>query len=332
MRILIVLPGALGDVIRALPLLGRLRHGFPNAHLAWAVEPLSAPLLTGHAWLDAVHVFERKRALATFAPYVAGLRRGRYDVAFDLGRGIKSGFFAWSSGAARRYGFARADAREGSWLFATQTLPVQGPERSKLEQFLAFGDLCGAPPVPIAFGLAPTAGEQQAALAAIETLPRPILAACVGSSAPSRRWEPDRTAAVLNRWSAERGGGALLLGAGADIGFARKVAAATIAPLGNLTGQTTLRELQALLSVVDGAFGPDSGALHLAAALGKPVVSLWGPTSALRSTPWRSERFTVAGDAACAPCFLSRCPIDRVCMRSIASADVERMVLAAVAA
>ena len=92
-----------------------------------------------------------------------------------------------------------------------------------------------------------------------------------------------------------------------------------------------MRELLAVMAQVDVAFGPDSGALHLAAALGKPVVSLWGATSPLRSTPWGSERWTVAGEAPCAPCFLNVCPIERVCMRTIESARVQRVVLEALA-
>jgi ADP-heptose:LPS heptosyltransferase len=70
------------------------------------------------------------------------------------------------------------------------------------------------------------------------------------------------------------------------------------------------------------AFGPDSGALHLAAALGVPVVSLWGATSALRSAPFGSETLTVSGRVPCSPCFLRDCPIGRECMRTIAVADV----------
>src|SRR6185503_19619082 len=114
-RVLIVLPGAIGDVIRALPLLGRLRHGRPDAHIAWAVEPPSAPLLAGHPWLDEVMVFERRDGLRAVPPLVRRVRAGRFDVALDLGRGIKSALIARATGAARRVGFARADAREGSW-------------------------------------------------------------------------------------------------------------------------------------------------------------------------------------------------------------------------
>ena len=96
----------------------------------------------------------------------------------------------------------------------------------------------------------------------------------------------------------------------------------------DLVGRTSLRQLLAIVARARLVFGPDSGALHLAAAVGTPALSLWGATSAERSTPFGCEALSVAGDAPCAPCFLTRCPIGRVCMRTI---DVETVVARAAA-
>jgi heptosyltransferase I len=317
-RVLIVLPGAIGDVVRALPLLGRLRHGLPDAHIAWAVEPPSAPVLAGHPWLDEVVVFARRDGIRAVGPLLRRVRAGRFDVALDLGRGIKSALIARASGARERLGFARGDAREGSWLFATRRLPEQGIERSKLEQFLAFGDLLGLPAAAVGFGLAPTAVEAADAATLTAGLPSPLVAACLGSSCPSRRWFPAQTREVLDAL----GGGAVLLGTAADGPFAAEVAAGARGPVRDLTGRTSLRQLLAVLARADVAFGPDSGALHLAAAVGTPVVSLWGATSAARSAPYGSEHRVLEGASPCAPCFLKRCPIGRECMRHIRPADV----------
>jgi lipopolysaccharide heptosyltransferase II len=322
-RILIVLPGALGDVIRGLPLLGRLRRAHPRAEIGWVVEPLSAPLLDRHPWLDRVHRFERPRGAAGLLAVAREARAAGYDVTLDLGRGAKSALITRASGAGRRIGFARADAREGSWLVATEHVPPQGVDRSKLEQFLAFGVPLGAAEGPIEFGLSPSDDEVAAARALTEADGAPVAAACVGSSCPSRRWWPERTAAVLDRLHREHGTTGIVLGAEADVGFADAVAAHATSPVRNLAGRTTLRQLAAVLAQARVAFGPDSGALHLAAAFGVPVVSLWGATSALRSTPFGGERFVVTGTAPCSPCFLTRCPIGRVCMRAI---DVDAVV------
>ena len=317
MRALIVLPGALGDVIRGLPLLGRLRRAWPSAHLGWAVEPLSAPLLEAHGWLDETLIFERRGGARVVAPFLRRVRAGEWDLALDLGRGVKSAVIAYASGARERLGFARADGREGGWLFATRRLPAQGIERGKLEQFLAFGDLLGLPRTPVEFGLAPTSAEAAEATTLLAGLPRPLIAACLGSSCPSRTWFPERTAAVLDGLAERRGASAVLLGAAADVPFAAEVMRRSGSRVRDLTGRTSLRQLLALLATTDLAFGPDSGALHLAAALGVRVVSLWGATSAARSVPWGSERWTISGTASCAPCFLTTCPIGRVCMEAI---------------
>ncbi len=318
MRVLIVLPGALGDVIRALPLAGRLRRA--QATIGWIVEPLSAPILAHHPWLDRVHRFERARGLAGFLAVAREVRGTGYDVALDLGRSAKSALLAVASGARRRIGFARADTREGAWLAATEHVAVQGVERSKLEQFLAFAEPLGVRDDAIDFGLAPTPEDIDAAAALVGDASAPLVAACVGSSCPSRRWWPERTAAVLDALHAQ--GEAVVLGAAADVSFGDAVVAHARRPVRNLAGRTTLPELAAILARARLAFGPDSGALHLAAALGVRVVSLWGATSALRSAPYGSDRWVVTGLAPCSPCFLTSCPIGRVCMRTI---EVDRV-------
>src|SRR5262249_21912837 len=123
MRVLIVLPGALGDVVRALPLLGRIRRAHPAATIGWVVEPLSAPLLASHAWRARAHGSGRSGGAAGLVAVAREVRTQRYDVALDLGRSAKSALLAAASGAGRRIGFARADAREGAWLLATERLP-----------------------------------------------------------------------------------------------------------------------------------------------------------------------------------------------------------------
>src|SRR5262249_35870463 len=172
-RVLIVLPGAIGDVVRALPLLGRIRRARPDARIGWAVEPLSAPLLTPHPWLDEVLVFRRDEGLRAIPPILRQLRAGGWEIALDLGRGLKSAFLARATRPPVRIAFGRHDAREGGWLLATRRLPAQGIERSKLEQFLAFGDALDLPAVPVAFGLEPSSEEAAQAEALLAGLRRP---------------------------------------------------------------------------------------------------------------------------------------------------------------
>src|SRR5262249_37720017 len=153
--------------------------------------------------------------------------------------------------------------------------------------------------------------------------------ACIGSSCPSRYWWPSRTAAVLDALHARRGTRAVLVGTAADAGFAAAGAARAPRPIVDATGGPTRPQLLAGPAAARLALGPDPGALHGAAALGVPVVSVWGATSAERSAPFGSEARAIVGRAPCAPCFLTTCPIDRVCMQAI---DVDAVVAPAVEA
>jgi ADP-heptose:LPS heptosyltransferase len=316
-RLLIVLFGALGDVTRALPLLCRLRRGFPDWHLAWAVEPLAAPLLDGHPALDERIVFQRSAGLRGFLSFVARVRRGRFDLVLDLGRLLKSGVTSASSGAPVRVGFHRRNGREGNWLFQTESIPVQAHYSSKLEQYLRFADHVGAPDAPVEFGLAPTPAERERARALLDGVRRPATAFVLGSSCPSRRWFADRTAEVARVLWREHGQAAVLVGTEADRTFATAVRQRLDVPVCDLVGRTTLRDLVGVLAETALVVTPDSGAMHVAAALGVPVVSVWGATSAARSAPYGSTAHAVMGAAACAPCYRRWCPIGRVCMESI---------------
>jgi ADP-heptose:LPS heptosyltransferase len=101
------------------------------------------------------------------------------------------------------------------------------------------------------------------------------------------------------------------------VAFAHQVCAATRKKLTNLSGKTTLRDLIGIFSRARLTMGPDSGPMHLAAATGVPVISLWGATSPIRSAPWGSEAFVLQGPAACSPCYTRHCPIGRACMQRI---------------
>jgi ADP-heptose:LPS heptosyltransferase len=318
-RILIVLHGAIGDVIRALPLALRVRRGFPGAHVAWAVEPPSAPLLEKHPAVDERIVFRRDLGPRAFLPFLGGIRRGRFDLTLDLQRHLKSGIVSRASGAPRRIGFHRTNTKEGNWLFNTETVAPQRHWSSKLQQYLAFADHLGLEAsAPIEFGLALDRGEEARVDALLGHRPEPFVVVFVGSTWESRWWFAEATAAVLRAVRERHGLSAVIVGgAGAEQRFAAEIERLAGAGVVNLAGQTTLRDLVGVLGRARAAFGPDSGPMHLAAAVGTPVVSLWGATSPERSAPHGSEDLAVVGSVACHPCYLRRCPIDRICMRQI---------------
>lgn len=330
-RILIVLLGAIGDVVRAMPLAMRVRRGFPRAHVAWAVEPIAAPLLDAHPAIDETIVFRRDLGSRAFLPFLAEVRRRRFDLVLDLQRHLKSGVVSRASGAPVRVGFHRSNGKEGNWIFNSRSIPPQSHWSSKLRQYLAFADALGLPEAPVEFGLELRPEEQPRIDSLLQGAPRPFVAAFVGSTWESRFWFPEATVEVLRILRERHGLGAVLLGGRGDAGFAAAVSSAS--PEGTLdrVGRTRLRDLIGILGRAEVAFGPDSGPMHIAAAVGTPVVSLWGATSPLRSAPFGFEDLSIVGGVACHPCYLRRCPIGRLCMRAITTARVLEAVEAALA-
>ncbi len=337
-RVLIVLLGAIGDVVRALPLLGRIRNAWPDAHIAWAVEPKSRAVLDHHRWLDEVIVYDRAHAPWTFIPFLMRIRRGHFDLVIDLQRHLKSGFTSLISGATNRFGFAAPNTKEFNHLFSNHRIAPQPNMRLKLLQYQAFGDALGIAPSPIEFGLTATDDERARALETLRDAPRPLLAVILGSSWPSRIYFPESTAAVIRKVARPDGESPALFPVllGGPHENETKLADEVIrhldgAPALNLAGRTSLRDLIAIFPECAVAFGPDSGPMHIAAAVGCPVVSLWGATAAERSAPWGFADLAISGAIPCHPCYLRQCPIGRECMRRISPEEVTANVRRALA-
>ena len=316
-RILFVLLGAIGDVTRALPLLTRVRHAYPSAYIAWAVEPAASSLLDYHPALDSVLLYQRTRGSRTFLPFLRHIRQQHFDLVLDLQRHLKSGVVSFWSGAPTRVGFHRSNTKEGNWLFNTQSIDAIPDFSLKLGQYLKFSEALGLPDDGIVFDLRLRPEEEQRVEAMLSDTPRPFAAFFLGSRWPSRFWFPQETAEVARVLQQEYGMGVVLVGGQNEVTFAQQVSTAAGGKVTNLSGKTTLRDLIGIFSRACFAMGPDSGPMHIAAAAGTPVISLWGATSPLRSAPWGSEAFVLQGSAACSPCYARHCPIGRACMRRI---------------
>jgi ADP-heptose:LPS heptosyltransferase len=333
-RVLIVLLGAIGDVVRALPLLGRLRRGWSRAHIAWAVEPKSAPILEGHLWLDEIILFDRRHSMRSFIAFLRKVRSGNFDLVLDLQRHLKSGVITRVSGAPDRLGFSRGNTKEGNHLFSTRQIERQPEMRLKLLQYQAFGDALGLPSAPIEFGLSATEPERARARELLKDAPRPLLGVILGSSWESRIYFPESIAAVIRELSSAKAPALfpVLLGGMDEMALAGDVMRELDgAPALNLAGRTSLRDLIAIFPECAAAFGPDSGPMHIAAAVGCPIVSLWGATAPERSAPWGFSELALRGEIPCSPCYLRTCPIGRECMHRISPATVVETVRRALA-
>lgn len=321
-RILIILLGAIGDVTRALPLLTRLRQAHPTAYIAWAVEPAAAALLEAHPALNEVILYRRTHSLFTFFPFLHTIRHKRFDLVLDLQRHAKSGVVSWWSRAPVRLGFHRTNTKEGNWLFNTHTIDPIPDFSLKLAQYLKFAETLHLPESKVRFDLRLHSEEEQKVEVLLNGVLRPFAAFFLGSRWPSRFWFPQATATVAQTLIDDYGMGVVLLGGPDEIGFAREIETQVKTGTTNLTGQTSLRDLIGIFQRALFALGPDSGPMHIAAATGIPVISLWGATSPVRSAPWGSEGLILQGRTACSPCYVRQCPIERRCMQKITPEQV----------
>lgn len=321
-EILIVLHGSIGDVTRALPLAALVRAGFPRARLAWAVEPPSLPLVQNYPALDEVILFDRRRWWAGLGPFLKTIRSRRFDLVLDLQRILKSGVISRWSGAPHRLGFDRRDSKELNWLFNNHRIPPCGDAISKLDHYLKFAEYLGLSPRAPQWSFALSAEENAAVDAHLAGVGSRFAVLFAGTRWESKRWFPAQIGACARMIHERHGLAVVLLGGEED----RQPAEAALAGPGgaatNLVGRTSLREAIGIIARAQVAVGPDTGLMHIAAALGTPVVSLWGATSPARTGPYGFADLVVQGRAACAPCYRRRCAIGRVCMQSISVEEI----------
>jgi ADP-heptose:LPS heptosyltransferase len=207
------------------------------------------------------------------------LRQLELDVALDLQRHAKSGFFSWLSRAPRRIGFHRADSKEGNWLFSTEQIPAQAETLSKLDHYLLFLDALSLTRPPLL-----SSGLSEVALLEPreweQALKQTYIGLVLGSSWDSKDWPEEGYALLIDRLLAEGQESLVLLGDRTKVGLAERLMAKAARPSGivNLVGKTSLRELVVVLKGARLCIGPDSGPGHLCGSLNTPHITLFGPT------------------------------------------------------
>ncbi len=334
-RILVIRLGAVGDVVRTLPAAGGLRASWPRAHLAWLVEPAAASVLRGQPWLDEVIVFprgalgaalRRGRLVTTIRlarAFVSELRAGRFDLVVDFHAILKSGLFAWLSRSKRRVSYARPFAREGAAWFATHRARLSPPKQSRFDRneallrFLASEAELPARPLHV----------PPAALARIDEALAGVRGPVVihpgtSDATPYKRWTAAGYASVARALAAD---GVPCVVTSGPAESDREMAAAVLAAAGGAArpapATPTLLDLAALFARSRLYLGADSGPMHVASAVGTPVVQLLGPTDPVENAPYPgTPSRTLRVQIGCNPC--RRGCAAATCMRLIPAAAV----------
>jgi len=317
----------------ALPALRVVRSRFPEAEIAIVGRPSIVDIYRDQNICDQLIPYDPKglhMGLSGRERIVAELRVQKFDVALLLQNAFDAAWLAWRANIPERIGYARDRRsflltkaipvprhgeipshekfyylellRRAGWLDSVQDesfigLHIPEDKRRNADEFLC------------------KSGVRQSALR---------IAIGAGASYGSAKcWPPSRFAEVANRLQSEADADVILFGTAAEASVSTAISAEMRRPPIDLTGKTAIADLPALLSQCHLFIGNDSGAMHVAAAVGVPIVAVFGPTDPDGTAPVTPRCSIVQQKPYCSPCFLRRCPTDHRCMTAITANMVE---------
>jgi len=322
-NILIVKLSAIGDVIHTLPALNAVRNYYPNANITWLVEEDAAPLVQGHKALDRVIVSKRKcwlkalRSLSLLSTikeiygFIKALRDTRYDMILDFQALLKSGMLIALARGRRKIGFGKGlEHMEHSYFFLNERIPAVDMEIHALTRGMMLINAVGIPTNEIEYKLPVSNNDREK----VDELMKkhgingvkPLIAINPVAKWESKLWPKKRFARLADMIIDEYDVKIIFTGGPKDRSIIQDILSAMKGRALNLAGQTTLKMLAALYEKTLLVVSTDTGPMHLAAAMGTPVVAIFGPTAPWRTGPYGSGHKVVRIDS-CSPCFKRRC-------------------------
>jgi heptosyltransferase-1 len=329
-HILIIKLSAIGDVVHSLALLEVLRQGFPLARIDWLVEEDASCIVEGHPSLDGLLIFPRKswvRRLVRKGEFISvgreasrfirGLKSRRYDIVIDLQGLLKSGILTFLANGKRK--IALNNGREGSALFVNERVDIPDPEMHALERYLCIARHLGVKN-PRWDGYIPIYESDKAYIDSLLgrlSADRTLIAVNPMAKWETKLWESSRFASLADLLNEKLAAEVIFTGSGADRGAIGAIQSEMKTEALNLAGKTTLKQLAYLYQKCAVVISTDTGPMHIAAAMGSPiVVAIFGPTSPMRTGPYGRRQKVVRAGVECSPCFKKRCD-DMRCMRGI---------------
>jgi len=327
MKILVRATNWVGDAVMSIPALEAIRARWPEAHITALARPWVADLYAGQKFVDRLIVFDhtgRHRGLGGSERLAGELRAEKFDVAVLLQNAFEAAWIAWRAGVPERIGYAR-DAR--SWLL-TRAVPVPRPGEIPPHESYYYLELLRRAgwieQLPagneIRLRVTPEAREAAESTLAAAGSKRGALRVALAPGAAygsAKCWLPERFAQLADRLIDDFNADVILFGAASEQEVAQRIAGAMQRCPLNLVGQTRIGKLPALFAACHLFVGNDSGAMHVAAAVGLRGVAIFGPTDPHGTAPVTSQFALVQQRVECSPCFLRHCPIDHRCMTRV---------------
>jgi len=329
-NILIIKLSAVGDVVHSLPFLEVLRDRFPSAMIDWVVEEDASGIVESHPEIDRLIIFPRKSWLKRFikkgeyigvgkevTKFLKELKSRRYDIVVDLQGLLKSGILTFLANGKRK--IALNGGREGSLIFTNEKVAIPDPDLHALDKYLCIARYLGATN-PVWNGQIPiydTDEEHVDYLLGEIGNNSTLVAVNPMAKWESKLWELHRFASLVDTIKEELGAGVVFTGSEGDKAAIEDIRSRMKTRALNLAGKTTLKELAYLYQKCAAVICTDTGPMHVAAAMGSPVVlALFGPTSPLRTGPYGAKHRVIRAGLECSPCFKKRCD-DMSCMKKI---------------
>jgi heptosyltransferase I len=286
-RIAIVMMSAAGDAVHTLPVVNAIKRHHPRAHITWILQPAPATLVQGHRNVDEIILFDRSRGMRAFTDIRTTLAQRTFDLVINLQVYFKAGIVTAFTHAPMKLGFDRARARDMNWLFTNRKIPPH-PNQHVQDQYFEFLRELGVPNEPVEWHLGPWPDEKPWQREFFSSLQRPAAAMVVATSKPEKDWLPERWAEVSDALFHDFGLDPVIVGGRSD----RELhAERVIVERAKHKPRSALGSgLRRLVSILDGsalALAPDTGPLHMAVAIERPVVSLMGYTNPKRTGPYR---------------------------------------------
>jgi 3-deoxy-D-manno-octulosonic-acid transferase/heptosyltransferase-1 len=326
MNILIVKLSAIGDVIHTLPSLAALRKLYPEAHITWVVEEAAAGLVNNHPLLNAVLISRRKswikylrkgefsRPLREMRAFLRELRKRPYDLVIDFHGLLKSALIVLFSGGKRKLGYD--SLQELSGLFYNEKIP-EDMNKHAVDRYLDFPRHLGAKIDKAQFTLPSDNAAQtriQSLLEKYHLENKKFIAVNPVAYWETKLWDDEKFAGLADLIKAKLNMEVVFTGSEKE--SIEKITTRMQIKAVNLAGETTLLELAYLYQKALLLVTTDSGPMHLAAAVGTPVVALFGPTDPQRTGPYGKGHIIIRADLPCSPCLQKKCPTTK-CMQDI---------------
>ena len=327
-RILVRATNWVGDALMTTPALTALRENFPKAEISVLAKPWVAPVYENHPGADQVLMYDKERRGFKGLIGLAGELKGRFDLAVLFQNAIEAALIAWLARIPRRLGY-NTDGR--GWLLNRRVKLVPEDKRvHETEYYLRLLARAGlavpdpGPVRPVFYLSAEYEARAAARLAELGLEGSFLLGLAPGAAYGSaKQWPAERYAAAADIILGQTGGAALVFGSSGEAAVAGEVKSRMSGRAVDLSGQTGLAEAAALIKQCHLFLTNDSGLMHVAAAVGPPLVAVFGSTNPITTSPVGDRVAMVRHPVDCSPCLKPECTKDtHICMESIAPGEV----------